>query len=78
MFFLLGFWPTAQRVVANVKSLLVNFLKKKKKKISSIPGASMEDISINRAQLLVLYLLIALFVGAFLRYSNSLAKKRGV
>ena len=68
----------AQRVVANVMSLLVNSLNDALQNISSIPGASMEDISINRAQLLVLYLLIALFVGAFLRYSNSLAKKRGV
>lgn len=78
MFFLLGFLPMAQRVVASVMSLLVKFLNDALQKISSIPGASMEDVSINRAQLFVLYLLIALFVGAFLRYSNSLAKKRGV
>ena len=73
-----SWWPLACSWLAKGLSLTVSLQNKVLWSIASLPGSSIDGISISRFQVVLLYVAIVCFSAVVVLLSNSLARKRGV
>lgn len=78
LLFLLSCWPAVQHALVVAMSWLVGLQNNALEKISSIPGASIEDIDVNVWQVLVLYVMIFMLSLLVVHSSSSGFRNRGV